>query len=381
VKPRALASAALWTLLGVAAHGSEPTEPEDDAVRWELYGYLKTDASFDSSLINPGNFARWVESDDLARDHTHFNLTVRETRLGLRLEAPRGEGPRFDGHVEVDFYGGGPENRNILQLRHAHMDVTWDSGWHVLLGQYSDVISPLTPRTVNYPVAWWAGNIGYRRPQMRLTKRTDVGETRSLVVAVAATRTIGDDFAAEPGDSGVDSGHPTVQSRLGYSWQAGRGGLGISGHWGREDLSVDFDDPHLQFDSWSLGVDALIPMGRLTVKLEAWHGENLDDYLGGIASGVNLGSLHGVRASGGWLSLEYARDRLAGSVGAGVDDPEDDDLEEGARSRNRVVWGNAFYDVTPHFTTAVEVSYWHTRYRGRPAGEAVRLQLAALFRF
>ena len=44
------------------------------------------------------------------------------------------------------------------------------STFTILGGQTWDVISPLNPRSLNYSVYWWAGNIGYRRPQVRLTK-------------------------------------------------------------------------------------------------------------------------------------------------------------------------------------------------------------------
>ena len=382
------ASRVAVTLALVAMGGGEVVaQPldDDEGVRWSLYGLLKTDASVDSSPVNPGNFARWVEAADRVADHAHFNLTVRQTRLGIRATAPSGDGPDVSARLEVDFYGGGTENRNFLQLRHSYVQVQWESGWQVLAGQTSDLISPLVPRTVNYPVTWWAGNIGYRRPQVRVTRRVSVDSDRSFDLAVAASRTIGDSFSSEPGDSGVDSGRPTLQGRIGYAFGlAGRSaGIGVSGHWGEESLSADFGRTDLEFPSWSVNVDLALPLAPgLLLKAEAWRGRNLDDYLGAIGQGINLVEEHCLSARGGWASLEVdAAERLTLSAGAGLDDPDDGDLEPGARSHNRAIWVNGFYELTNELTAALEISHWRTQYLARPTGDALRVQTALSFSF
>lgn len=365
---------------------TDPATEQDQGVRWELYGRLKADASLDSALVDPGNFARWVESPELAENHSHFNMTVRETRLGLHVHAPPG-GPTISGHVEIDFYGGGAENRNVVMLRHAHIDVVWDSGWSLIAGQYSDVISPLAPTTVNYSVAWWVGNIGYRRPQLRATKR--FGSSRSaLVLTGAVSRTIGDDFAQEPGDSGVDSGRPTVQGRAAWEWDSGgrRAGIGISGHQGVEDLHADFPGSGLEYASWSVGVDVLVPLAdRWLFKGEAWTGANLDDYLGGIGQGINLDARTDIRARGGWASIEFrASELLLLSAGGGIDDPRDEDLASNdtlVRTLNRVFWANAIVDLGRGLSTGLEVSHWHTEHGDQRPGEALRGQAALIFNF
>jgi len=342
--------------LSQAATEVDPATDKEEGVRWELYGRLKADASLDSALVDPGNFARWVESPELVESHSHFNMTVRETRLGLHVHAPPG-GPEISGHVEIDFYGGGAENRNVVMLRHAHIDVAWDSGWSLIAGQYSDVISPLAPTTVNYSVAWWVGNIGYRRPQFRATKRFGSG-TSGLVLAGAVSRTIGDDFVREPGDSGADSGRPAVQGRAAWEWRSGgrRAGLGISGH-----------------------------QGRWLFKGEAWTGSNLDDYLGGIGQGINLAARTDIHASGGWAAIEFRPSgSLLLSAGGGIDDPDDEDLILAAtlvRTLNRVLWLNTIIDLGRGLSTGLEISHWHTEHGDQRPGDAVRGQAALIFSF
>src|SRR6266498_4931333 len=44
-----------------------------------LYGYVKLDAAYDSSRISAGNFARWVESEQIRRNDDEFNMTANQT--------------------------------------------------------------------------------------------------------------------------------------------------------------------------------------------------------------------------------------------------------------------------------------------------------------
>ena len=104
------------------------------SLKW--YGYIKLDASWDESLIESGNFARWAASPSLVSEHSHVNLTARQTRFGLRVAAPDRGKPRLTARIESDFYGGGAENKNSLQLRHAYAQLDWaEAGWNLIAGQ------------------------------------------------------------------------------------------------------------------------------------------------------------------------------------------------------------------------------------------------------
>ena len=83
------------------------------------------------------------------------------------------------GRFEFDFYNpvttGTNENKSTPQMRHAYGQVT-GTDWSLLFGQTSDLISPLFPNTLNYTVGWFGGNMGYRHPQLRVTKWWDCPE-------------------------------------------------------------------------------------------------------------------------------------------------------------------------------------------------------------
>jgi hypothetical protein len=373
--------------LGTAAESAKEKVAETSETKakpkLEWYGYVKLDASWDESLIESGNFARWAASPSLIDEHSHVNLTARQTRFGFRVEPPHRGGPRLSARLESDFYGGGAENKNWLQLRHAYAQIDWQGqGMSLVAGQTSDLISPLVPSTLNYTVAWWAGNIGYRRPQARITRTFAAGDEGAVVVAAALSRTIGDDFGAtEPGDSGADSGVPTVQLRAARRWSGGE--VGLSGHWGSEILREAPEDPRLEVDSWSANLDlALRFSARVSLKAEAWTGENLDDYFGAIGQGVNFGRGEAIGASGGWLALAFApRAGLEIGLGAGLDDPDDELLAVGARARNLAVWANAVWELWPGFKAGGELSSWQTDYLGIEDGSSLRAQTSLIYSF
>jgi hypothetical protein len=333
--PRALLCALLLAsfALPLQAQSQAGDKPE---LSW--YGYVKLDAAWDEGLVNAGNFARWVVSPEQFGEHGHFNMTARQTRLGLNLRSKVG-GATLTGRWESDFYGEGAENKNSLEVRHAYVEVTWPSGWSLLAGQAADVISPLVPGTLNYTVAWWAGNIGYRRPQLRLARRFAVGDGGELRLQAAATRTIGDDFTAADDENDVAS--------------------------------------------WCWGGYLTAPRGALTLSGEAWTGANLDDYLGGIGHGILVRQTvaTAVESTGGWTELALKRGAARWSAGASVDDPEDADLASGYRARNVTGWGNVLREFGGGLSAGLEVSRWETRYVGLAKGSSFRAQLSVIYSF
>ncbi|GMV07707.1 MAG: hypothetical protein AMXMBFR53_39820 [Gemmatimonadota bacterium] len=350
------------------------------------YGYLKLDASWDEGLVNSGNYARWVVSPDAFDGHGHFNMTARQTRLGFTAVTKAG-GATLTGRWESDFYGGGAENKNALQVRHAYVDAVWPSGWSVLAGQASDVISPLNPGTLNYTVAWWAGNVGYRRPQVRVTRRVSLGEGRQLRFEGAAARTIGDEFTSEPGDSGADAEVPTFQGLVGLTLPLSGSslGLGVYGHRGSENLHEELGGEPMSLTSSSVGAYLALPLGSsVTLSAEAWGGSNMDDYLGGIGQGIRVAgsSATEVGAHGGWAELAI---RTAHGthlhLGYSLDDADGDDLAAGARDRNSAFWGTASHDPGGGLRYGLEVSRWQTRYKGMAEGTSWRVQTSVIYSF
>lgn len=367
-------------------------KPVHSRLDFQLYGFIKLDASYDDSRTSAGNFARWVESEGTIKDDDRFNMTVNQTRLGANVKAAPFAGINTAGRVELDFYGAGTaENKPEPCLRHAFVNLEWpDCRFSVLAGQTSDVISPLVAPTVNYSVAWWQGNIGYRRPQIRLTKEFSLAKNRDVKFEVAPTRTIsGRKFiftgSADP-DSGSDSGFPTMQARASLTFpMAGdhRGTVGVSGHWGREEQHKDAFGKNRVLDSWSVNVDARLPVtGWLLFQAEGFVGENLDSYLGGIGQGFDTNLVDAVTSHGGWVAATLTPcAQWQFNVGTGVDDVNNADVSVGGRMSNYAIFGNVYYAVMPNVQLALEIMQMRTTYKAMASGENLRTQLAFIFGF
>ena len=158
------------------------------------------------------------------------------------------------------------------------------------------------------------------------------------------------------------------RSRTGYQRSVGEETLG---------------QPVPEFDSWSANLDLQLPVAvRGTIKAEAWSGANLDDYFGGIGQGIHFAEATEIEATGGWLAYEarFGSETLA-SMGYGLDDPKDEGLPAGARSRNQVVWANLLWDFRPALRFGVEGSWWQTAYLGGDEGSSLRLQSSLVCTF
>lgn len=361
-----------------------------------IYGYIKLDAAFDSAKVNTGNFARWVESEEGRSGDTQFNMTANQTRLGLQLRGPDVQGVQTGGLVEMDFYGGGTENKPNPMMRKAYLTVNWP-GWdfEIRAGQDSDIISPLVPDTVNYTVQWWAGNIGYRRPQLRLTKGLELGSDARLVLQAAAARTIGE--VSEFDDvmeSGSDAGYPTIQARAALSFPflgPTATTIGTSGHWAQEEY--DTPDGDTELDTWSVNLELSQPLTTwLRIKAEGFVGENLDAYLGGIGQGTNLdfvgdpptdlASANEIYSYGGWIAAGLGPfEAWSFNMGASVEQLDGSDIDDGQRHTNNAYYVNAIYTLFKTTQLGLEVAWWRTEYKNLDDGEALRVQAAMIFKF
>ncbi|MBN2455692.1 MAG: hypothetical protein JXB29_04000 [Sedimentisphaerales bacterium] len=357
----------------------------------QLYGYLKLDAAYDTSRINNGNYAKWVESESANKDDNQFNMTANQSRIGLRINGPEDGGIKTSGCVEVDFYGGGAENKSNIMMRHAYMKIDWpEDNFNIIAGQTSDVISPLYPSTLNYSVGWWAGNIGYRRAQIRLTKGLKLSNDIDLKIEAAVARTIGRDTTLVPAsESGEDAGFPGIQGRtslifplLSYKPTT----LGFSGHWAKEEYDTSLSGSDKHFDSWSLNLDLTQPISKwLTLKGELFTGENLSAYLGGIGQGVNIARLKEIGSRGGWMAAALGPwDKWAFNLGVSIDDVDDDDLSSisgDKREYNRSVFGNAIYTINKNTRIGLELSQWHTDYQSQRDSDSIRAQTSFIYKF
>ncbi len=338
------------------------------------YGYIKLDASYDQSRTNDGNYVYIVLPE--AKSDDEFNMTAKQTRLGLSFLEEGSEYPRVSGKVELDFYGGGAENKPNPMLRHAFMELRYP-GFSLLAGQTSDLYAPLNPTTLNYIVLWKCGNTGYRRPQIRLTKTMDMGEKTRLTLAGSLNRAVG------TGQDGEDAAMPAAMGRIAVSVRlTGQdfAVLGISGLIGEEESDL----LEKSFESEALAIDVTVPLGKkASLKGEYYTGQNMASYLGGIGQGIDLDHKEEIESSGGWAHLALILNEHASlNVGAGLDDPE---LQKGDSinklDENLSYFGNIIWKLHSSVSVGMEYLGTETTYSDGESYQNHRGQLSFMYTF
>jgi hypothetical protein len=329
---------------------------QNNALTIKPYGFIKLDMAYDQARTNNGNYAFWVNSAGNKSEESEFNMTARQTRLGANISYDNLDDKVVTARFEVDFYGGGTENKNMPMLRHGYMKIDYGK-YYILAGQTSDVISPLVPSTVNYTVLWNNGNIGYRHPQLQIGFTCDHG----VEFVGALSRNIAGDFDNDGNDDGESSSLPTVQGRVSY----GSSGMnvGLSGHYGK----VNFTGISAFEDSESYSINAHYScsfMDIFQVKGELFNGVMLDQYLGGIGQAFDTTNGEGIESSGGWINASASpTSNTVYNIGVGVDKPETDGGKVTlTRNSNTCIFGNVMTSVAHNTTCAVEISHMTTGY-------------------
>jgi hypothetical protein len=319
---------------------------ENNLTEFKFYGYFKLDMTYASALMAGDNFAKWVVADS-EHPTANTNITVKQSRFGFNLN--KGS---ITGKLEVDFYGlGSAENKAGIMLRKAYADIKLEK-FNLRAGQDSDLISPLVPATHNYSVAWWAGNIGYRRPMLKIYHNNDTFDW-----SVALARNIGGDI----NDDGLDDGSvgvlPEFQGRMALKLH-NKVVIGMSGHYGVEN-TLEKDG---EYTSWSGNLDVSMDISPTVLfQGEVFLGSNLATKLGCIG---NASTVDGIRSGGGWANLRIKiGSQTTTAFGISLEDPDDNDLLEYARTKNFMGFANFYHELVPGFKVGIEISYWDTEYK------------------
>jgi hypothetical protein len=305
----------------------------------------------------------------------------------LNIEGPKIPflaGASSNARVEIDFHGDFvTENRAAVLLRHAYWEVQ-NNKYRFLIGQNWDVISPLNPGTLSYSVGWMAGNIGFRRAQIRFDQFFHPTKSVEVAAQVSINQDIVTDFPTNAGVRRESSDWPVIEGRLGLTMTKEAESaeflkLGFSGHIGETGFDFLTAGPPPQylppiddarFRTWSLNFDFWAVFGNRTgLQGEIFTGANLSMFLGGIGQGVCPCLRVPIRSKGAWVDIWYNWSPDSRShFGYGLDDPDNNDSLFG-RTYNQFLFANISHDVSKHLTTGFEVSAWMTHYQDQRAGQ------------
>lgn len=355
------------------------------------YGFLSLSVSHDTQRAVPGEFILYTQSEEIDSS-SGFAVDARTSRLGLKLEGPRVEqlNAELGGGVEFDFQGypNGSKNKGGVQLRRAYVElVDKQHERRILAGQDWDIVSPGAPFMLNYLPAGFAGNIQYRRGQLRFEQGYTASPNAHFLGQIAICDNVVGDYLSTPGVTPASSGWPLIQARLSTNlFKEALNGrpitLGVSGHIG--ELYYTFSPiagtpmcstkERRAISTWSYNFDFDTPINDIhKVHGEFFAGSNLSSFCGGINQGVDLYRRDSIDSKGGWLALHSDwTPKLATNAGYGIEKPKKADLigtsmpsggVTTSRTKNDVFFVNCVYNWTPNFMTGLEVGYWQTDYQ------------------
>jgi hypothetical protein len=371
------------------------------------YGFARLDMAYDDSATahSAGNVIAVVFPENSPglptppvhrNDDEQFHATATATRLGMKIDGPDSGDVKVSGKIELDFDevldGGGDVTAHRIRMRHAYVELTYPE-FSILAGQTWDIVAPRIPYSLDCMVLWGRGNIGYRRPQLRLTKVWDQDGTKITAQGSLnyTDRTMNDDVDLDGVHDGGDAGWPMLEGRVGVDTSVGdnKVSFGLSGLVAEKEADYPNAGPgnsKQDLDVWAIALDGkvvIIP-GLLTLQGEFWKGENLGALMGGVYQNmVDTGTRwEEVEAQGGFLhAMITPRPGLLFNIGAGVDDVDSSNLGTLAISRNRSIFGNVIYTIVPNVDVGLELAYQETDWVNAKDGENIRLQTAVIYKF
>jgi hypothetical protein len=346
----------------------------------------------------------------------NVSMSVRQTRLGLKLEGPVVAKARSKGQIEADFFGGFPavgigENFGVVRLRLAYLRLDWENT-ALEAGQDWSVFAPDNPVSIAaaaIPQMAASGNPWARLPQIRLEHRWASGKV-VWQGAVAAPST-GDSptattspFFLQPTTGGV-SRVPFLQSRIAVNnvdWLGTKksGSVGISGQYGR--ARVADTSGNNKVDALGIAADWNFPIvSRLTINGEVFFGRDLAGFQSGAFQGINPdfayrhgtalinGGPRAIGTRGGWTQFGFTPpsfdDRLSIYGTYGIDDPRDSDLlsqtKRDWRLRNQAFAASFIYKLSPQLSWGLEFRRFDTFYLLSGKQAANHVNLGAAFSF
>ncbi len=384
-----------------------------NGVRVVPYGTIYFNAFYNSAGTNNADIPLFAATSGKG----NTSMSVRQTRLGLRIEGGKVGNAKLSGVVEADFFGGSPaiaigENFGVVRIRSAFAKVDWKDT-SVIIGQDWIPFAPQNPVSIAdaaIPQFAAAGNNWARLPQVKVEQRVSNGKI-VWQGAILAPQT-GDSnstasFLQQP-NSGALSKLPFFQTRLSFNdknWFSTKkaGNIGVSAHYGRSWASsttapIIEDD----VDSFGVALDWNFPLHkRISWSGETFYGQNLGGFQAGVFQNYNTdyairqnnvlisSGVKGIETAGGWTQLgitpNIADDKLTFYGSIGLDDPKNLSLvntrTRDFRSRNFAWAFDAIYKFTPQFQFGLEFRQLNTYYLISGRKRANHLNFGAAYSF
>jgi hypothetical protein len=409
--------------------------------KWDmsLYGFIELDSAYDTTesfndLAANGNIAR---PGTYTGEHDRTQFSARNTRFGVRVNAPEYDGMKSSAQLEGDFFGNQPTplaesaffNNPTFRIRHANLKLETPY-IDVLFGQYWELFgwqSYFHPNTVELQGV--PGQVYSRTPQIRFSKKVKAGDF-SVELAVAALRPPQRDSATPDGQGGIKLNFDGLKA---YHTAGGAGSaldsasIGVSVV-GRKFKVNEFNGApvnSVSANGYGLSVDGLIPVipatkenkgNAFTLTGSYVIGAGIADQYTGLSGGVaepalpnptgktpaptytpnvdnglvmwkldaaGNATLHPVQWTSYIVGAQYylppnGRVWLSG-VYSHMSSDNSQAFGDKTKVFNKSDWGegNIFVDVTPAIRLGAEYAYFRQTYVDGTNAPDTRLQLSA----
>lgn len=424
------------------AHANVTLLDKDD---WKvgMYGFAESDAIFDSTR----SFTEVIGNVPAARpgtlsgDNGRTQFSIRNSRLGFTVAAPKAGDWATRGVMEFDFLGfdGGTAvneaatfNNPNLRARHFYLQAE-SNGWQLLAGQYWTLFG-WQPNyfLATLSVAPVSGMVYERTAQFTAIKNVEVSDTNKVSVGLSITRPAQRDSQVPGLDAGVRWAWSGRKSGFGGMTSAGPTAqplsIGISGRLNEFEFNGTSDTTSTTHQLGSaLAIDTLLPIiasngddtgNTLTLTGEfttgQGYGESFPGWTGGLPGyaassaadpntrfNIDAGQF-GFDPNNGItivhlltfnLQLQYhlPTDWMTFvTAGYGMIYANNIDSLTGGNNpvsasaiydRNSTAFINVGHNLTKQLRVAAEYDYVHTTYADGVTGHDNRIQASAFFYF
>ncbi|MGC4063788.1 MAG: hypothetical protein QM784_03940 [Polyangiaceae bacterium] len=358
------------------------------------YGFLKLGVTRDSSRTAFGDLAFYVLPESRpGGGKKELSFGARETRLGLKLSAPKTAGIVATGQFEADWLEeAATSNKYSPRLRLAFLDLAFGDGWSVRAGQDWDLYVVAQPRILDAGSLGATGHAYGRRPQVRLTKTIKFNATGSLAVKIGAGQGRSGDLDGDGQTDADAAGVPAVLGGVTLSVKLLSSKptvLSVSGAYGKEKVNLPFptattpSDHKKTFAATLLHGSLQFPLADAVLLQGAvFWGRNVNQYNAGILQGINPSSESGIEAVGGWGQILWdASSKWTLGGGAAADNPVNNDVAATGRTFNSRVFGTVFFKATDVVTIGAEYGFLRTSFKTESPVENHRIQGAFQYNF
>ena len=255
--------------------------PMQSKFKVSVGGYVKLDYAYNSENLGPSGVispltgampARALSATAQSANQSQSILSLRQSRLWLKVDGPNLLGAKTGALVEGDFYGdnSAATESPMFRLRLAYGTLDW-ANTQLLFGQAYDMFAPMLANTQDFRSgAPYGAPNSPRIPQVRLSQKVNItpDQQLKLVAAVQDPDQYGNNQAAATGGYGPNLNYNGQITYTNKTLGTAPGYFGMSmnpltltafGQYGSEKAASN-DNHHI--DTWGYGLYTFVPILR-----------------------------------------------------------------------------------------------------------------------